>query len=125
LFELQYHQLLFTSGVIGVFIVAGAGLAAWVGIRRAAAARPEHVPVLVASTVAAVALLIVNASNPYLQAVGHGWGLALVVGVANALLDNGRPDHPMRAPGAESRWQKYSARFGDQMSKASGLARGG
>ena len=89
LFELQYHQLLLTSGLIGFGIVAGAAVAAWVGIRRAAAACPGHLPVLAASTVAAVALLIVNASNPYLQAVGHGWGLALVIGVANALLNAG------------------------------------
>jgi hypothetical protein len=47
---------------------------------------PEHVPTLVATSVAALSMLVANASNPYLQAVGHVWSVALVLGVANALL---------------------------------------
>ena len=112
LFELQYHQLLFTSGLVGFLLVTAAAVAAIVGIRRAAHACPQHVPVLVASATGAAALLIVNASNPYLQAVGHGWGLALVIGVANALL---YPDHhDDRSAGSEAdSWkQKYYETFG-------------
>jgi hypothetical protein len=86
MFELQYHDLLFSSGLVGAGLVMAALVSAWVGIRRAAAASPEHVPAIVATCVAAVSMLIANASNPYLQAVGHGWSVALVVGVANALL---------------------------------------
>jgi hypothetical protein len=106
LFELQYHQLLFTVGVVGVVLVLGGLALAWLGIRRAAALHPEHVPTLAACCVGALALLIANATNPYLQAVGHGWGIALVVGVANALM---RPEpsdteflHPS-PPGSEIR----------------------
>lgn len=92
MFELQYHDLLFTSGLVGALLVLAAGVSAWIGIRRAAAANPEHVPTIVVTCVAAVSMLIANASNPYLQAVGHGWSIALVVGVASALL------RPTRAP---------------------------
>jgi hypothetical protein len=86
MFELQYHNLLFTSGLVGVGLVLAAVISAWMGIRRAAAVNPEHVPTIVVTMVAALSMLIANASNPYLQAVGHGWSIVLVVGVANALL---------------------------------------
>jgi hypothetical protein len=112
LFELQYHQLLFTSGLIGFLLVMAAGVAAIVGIRRAARAYPQHVPVLVASATGAAALLVVNASNPYLQAVGHGWGLALVVGVANALLDQDQRNDRPSSSEASSWRQKYFETFG-------------
>jgi O-antigen ligase len=124
LFELQYHQLLFTSGLAGLLLVAAAGVAAWVGIRRAARACTEHVPVLVASATGAAALLIVNASNPYLQAVGHGWGLALVVGVANALLDPDQRTAPDSAASANAWRQKYYETFGRNV-KASHTGRTG
>jgi hypothetical protein len=86
MFELQYHDLLFSSGLIGVLLTLAVLVSAWTGVRQAAAMNPDHLPVMVATCVAAVSMLIVNASNPYLQAVGHGWSIALVVGVANALL---------------------------------------
>lgn len=86
MFEQQYHQLLFSSGLIGAALLLAAFLSAWRGIRRAAAVNPEHVPAIVATSVAAVSMLAANASNPYLQAVGHGWSIALALGVANALL---------------------------------------
>jgi len=86
MFELQYHDILFTSGLLGAVLLLAVLISAWVGIRRAAAANPEHVPAIVATCVAALSMLIANATNPYLQAVGHGWSIALVLGVANALL---------------------------------------
>jgi hypothetical protein len=94
MFELQYHNLLFTSGLLGLGLILAALASAWIGIRWAAAASPEHLPAIVATGVAALSMLIANATNPYLVAVGHGWSIALVVGVANALL------RPRRAPGA-------------------------
>lgn len=86
MFELQYHDLLFTCGLVGAGLVLLALFSACIGIRRAAAMSPEHVPTLVATSVAALSMLVANASNPYLQAVGHVWSVALVLGVANALL---------------------------------------
>jgi hypothetical protein len=86
LFELQYHQLLFSFGLIGMTFLFGAVAAMWICVRSAAAQHPEHVPTIVVACVAASSLLIANASNPYLQAVGHGWGVALLAGIANALL---------------------------------------
>lgn len=95
MFELQYHDLLFKSGLVGVGLVLTAVGFVWVGIRRAVAANIDHAPVIVATSVAAVSMLIVNASNPYLQAVGHGWAIGLALGVANALL---RPTHEGAVP---------------------------
>lgn len=93
-FELQYHQLLFNMGLIGVtLLVAGLVLAA-VGLRRAAHVAPQHLPTLLMVTVGAVSLLISNASNPYLQAVGHQWGVFLAVGVANAVLRSRVAEEP-------------------------------
>jgi len=86
MFELQYHQLLFSSGLVGAGLLSAAFVSAWHGVRRAAAASPEHVPTIVATSVAAISMLVANASNPYLQAVGNGWAIALILGVANALL---------------------------------------
>ncbi|MBP1817716.1 hypothetical protein [Mycobacterium sp. OAE908] len=125
LFELQYHQLLFTSGLVGFALVTAAGVAAIVGIRRAARACPQHLPVLVASATGAAALLIVNASNPYLQAVGHGWGLALVVGVANALLDPQQRDDRPSSSDANSWKQKYFEAFGRSISGRRAAGRAG
>jgi hypothetical protein len=86
MFELQYHQLLFSFGLIGMTFLVVAIAAMWTCVRSAAAQNPEHLPTIVAASVAATSLLIANASNPYLQAVGHGWGIALLAGIANALL---------------------------------------
>ena len=79
-FELQYHLLLFNTGLIGALLCAAALGIAGRELRRTAMAHPEFVPSLVATSVAAVSLLLANASNPYMQAVGHGWGIALAAG---------------------------------------------
>jgi hypothetical protein len=102
MFELQYHDLLFTMGLVGFALVLAALWCAWVGIRRAAAANPEHLPAIVATTVAAASMLIANATNPYLQAVGNCWSVALVLGVANALLRPRREPAVPAEPGAGS-----------------------
>ncbi|MGY2083158.1 hypothetical protein [Blastococcus sp. SYSU DS0539] len=89
--ELQYHGLLFQTGVVGMSIVlVGAFLTLWVVV-RAARARPDLVPSLVVACTGAAGMLIGNATNPYLQAPGHVWSIFLPVAVANiALLSGGR-----------------------------------
>ncbi len=89
-FELQYHQLLFNGGLVGVLVVVAASLLALVAIRRVATSHPCHRGVLVMAAAAGFSLLVANASNPYLSADGHWWGVALIVGVANALNREGR-----------------------------------
>jgi hypothetical protein len=83
-FELQYHVLLFNSGLLGALICVVALFVAARELRRVAAAHQELVPSLTATSVAAICLLAANASNPYMQAVGHGWGIALAAGVITA-----------------------------------------
>jgi hypothetical protein len=84
MFELQYHQALFALGLFGMLLLGLAALLVlWTII---AAGRAVYRPSLVAATTAGIAIVVANASNPYLQAVGHGWGVALAVGIANVLL---------------------------------------
>lgn len=88
-FELQYHLLLFNLGLVGVVLLFMAALCVAVAVRQAATASPDTVPVIVMTSVGAVSILIANASNPYLQAVGHQWGVALALGVVCAVLRDG------------------------------------
>jgi hypothetical protein len=88
--------------LFGAILLLGAVASMWSCIRSAAAQHPEHVPTIVAGCVAASSLLIADASNPYLQAVGHGWGLALVVGIVNALLKPAE-DHQHSGSGRPAR----------------------
>lgn len=86
MFELQYHQLLFSAGLIGVVLVVGAVLAAVIGLRRAAHATPGLRSTIAVSAVGTLAIVAANGSNPYLQTPGRQWGIALVLGVGNAAL---------------------------------------
>jgi hypothetical protein len=90
-FELQYHQLLYNGGLVGVLLVAFLLWVAFLGMREAARRRPDQVPTLAVTLTAALGMLAANASNPYLQAVGHWWAVTLVLGVTNALL-RGAPE---------------------------------
>ena len=83
MFELQYHQTLFSVGLLGMMLLLVVVIFAGKAIREAALDH-VHSPSILAATVAGSALLLANASNPYLQAIGHGWGVALPLGVANA-----------------------------------------
>lgn len=98
--ELQYHLLLFNIGLVGMALIVGIGVAAVILIRRAAAFAPEFQPTLVVSTSVAVAMLIANATNPYLQAPGHMWAIFLPLAVANALLHSSRL--PAAPPGGDA-----------------------
>lgn len=96
MFELQYHQMLFNLGLLGCAVIAVSGVCAMAALRRIVRLAPEEEGPLTAAVTASVALLVANATNPYLQAVGHGWGIALSLasGVAiystHAVKDRGR-----------------------------------
>lgn len=92
-FELQYHLLLFNVGLVGLAAVIAAVALIVPTIRRAATERPEMAAVICAISTSCTALVVANATNPYLQAVGHGWPLGLVIGVA-ALAGRSRPKPP-------------------------------
>lgn len=106
LFELQYHQLLFNTGLLGVVAVLVAALLFLGAFVRAYRRAPALRGTLLASTTAGVALLIANASNPYLQAVGHGWGVALMVGSVCAAEQVGQRSSLPPTPNSSSRWPK-------------------
>lgn len=80
-FELQFHLALMNLGLIGCALIVLA-LITWVGVMRRALQRsPEHSTSLLATAAGCIALAIADLTNPYLQAVGHGWGVALSVGL--------------------------------------------
>ena len=103
--ELQYHALLFWTGLVGaLLLVLGAALSLNAVI-RAARARPDLVPSLVVACTASAAMLIANATNPYLQAPARVWSIFLPLAVANVmLLSTARPRQPV-PPTARERVQ--------------------
>jgi len=85
-FELQYHMYLFQTGLVGVVLgVLLVGLAIR-AIVRGFRARRDLAPVFLVSVSAALAMVIANATNPYLQAPGHMWSIWLPLMVANVAL---------------------------------------
>jgi hypothetical protein len=86
--ELQYHGLLFQTGLIGALVLVAGALMTLNAVIRAARARPDLTPSLLVVCTAAVAMLIGNATNPYLQAPGHVWSIFLPVALANLMLLN-------------------------------------
>jgi hypothetical protein len=98
--ELQYHGLLFQTGVVGVLLLLAGGFLTLWAVMRAARARPDLVPSLVVACTGAAGMLIGNATNPYLQAPGHVWSIFLPVAVANVMLLSAARKHAVGAPGA-------------------------
>ncbi|HYH34398.1 MAG TPA: hypothetical protein VD814_04530 [Nocardioides sp.] len=96
--ELQYHALLFQTGIVGALLIVLGALLTLNAVLRAARARPDLVPSLVVACMAATGMLIANASNPYLQAPGYVWAIFLPVAVANVMLSSGGGKHPGPAP---------------------------
>jgi len=76
-FELQYHMLLFDTGITGGAMIVAALAVGWRRLRRAVRQRPDLAAALIVSTVGMLALAIANASDPYLQAPAFMWGLFL------------------------------------------------
>jgi hypothetical protein len=85
-YELQYVLLLYQMGVLGI-LAYGTGLA-WIYYQARKMAKSgstlgvHMVPVLVGMT----AILIANATNPYLQTFGHLWTLFIPIAVINSSL---------------------------------------
>lgn len=104
--ELQYHYLLFTVGLIGISICLAVIITGLILVQRASQRRPELVPSLVATGTGAIAMLIANATNPYLQAPGHQWAVFLPLAIATVALRPHEADdaaHPVPADKTEPR----------------------
>ncbi|CCH88117.1 Membrane protein of unknown function [Modestobacter italicus] len=104
--ELQYHALLFWTGLVGVLLVVAGAALTLNAVVRGARARPDLVPSMVVACTAAAGMLIANATNPYLQAPARVWSIFLPVAIANVMLISAarRPDGPGgRSPTARDR----------------------
>ncbi|GAA3735517.1 hypothetical protein GCM10022239_09450 [Leifsonia bigeumensis] len=84
--ELQYHLLLFNVGLVGITMCLAILVIGLLFLRQASARRPELVPTLVVAGTGAIAMLIANATNPYLQAPGHQWAVFFPLAVAVVML---------------------------------------
>lgn len=82
-FELQYHLLLFQTGLVGVVLLFAVLVAAVAAMRKAWATSPDYASTLSATMVGAAALILANATDPYLRAPGHIWWLYIPFAVAN------------------------------------------
>ncbi len=117
-FELQYHTILFQTGLAGVLIGILALLSTLRQLRAAARAMPDYTATLVVTTTGAVSLLFANSVDPYLLAPGHMWAIYLPLAVSNVMLmahmnpdqdnadqDNARPtgDAELQVPRARRR----------------------
>jgi len=102
-FELQYHLILFQTGLTGALLGILALLATVRQLRRAARAMPANSATLVVTATGAVSLLLANAVDPYLEAPGHMWAIYLPLAVANGLLvahmNSDRGDTPVLKSG--------------------------
>ena len=90
-FELQYHALLMQTGIIGVLFVLAIAATVWWATVKAASLRPDLVPSLIVTVCAGAAMLIANATNPYLQAPAHMWAIFLPLAVINMMLRDPAP----------------------------------
>jgi hypothetical protein len=85
-FELQYQLLLFQSGLVGAAMFGGVLYLVLRALRSAAREQPQLASSLIVATTAAVALLLANTTDPYLQAPGNMWGIYVPLAVANVML---------------------------------------
>lgn len=84
--ELQYHALLFWTGILGAVLVVLGAVLTLNAVIRGAHARPDLVPSMVVACTACAGMLIANATNPYLQAPARVWSIFLPLAVANVML---------------------------------------
>jgi hypothetical protein len=90
-FELQYHVLLMQTGVIGALLALTIAVFVVAAILKAAKLRPDMLSTLTVTLCAGIAMLIANASNPYLQAPAHMWAIFLPLAVINIMLRDPAP----------------------------------
>lgn len=86
MFELQYHQLLFNGGLIAAIFGLAILAMVFAGAKAAVRVMPLERSTLAVVLVGALGMSAANASNPYLQAIGHWWAVALGLGVIGAVL---------------------------------------
>lgn len=96
-FELQYHSLLMQTGIIGALLILLIAAIVWTSMLRAASLRPDLLPSLTVTVCAGAAMLIANASNPYLQAPAHMWAIFLPLAVINMMLRDPAPNEDLAA----------------------------
>lgn len=99
-FEMQYHAFLMQAGLIGAILVAIIATLAWRAVRIASQSRPDLIPSLVVTLCGGAAMLIANATNPYLQAPAHHWAIFLPLAVINMMLRTPPPENIPRMVGA-------------------------
>jgi hypothetical protein len=90
-FELQYHMLLFQTGVVGALLLAVVLACCVRALRLAVRQCPQYSATLAVTVVGATALLLANYANPYLQAPGHMWAIYLPLALGNAMLTGAGP----------------------------------
>lgn len=106
-FELQYHSLLMQTGIIGAVLVLVMGLLVLWAIRKATIRRPDMVPTLTVTLCAGIAMLLANATNPYLQAPAHMWAIFLPLAVINVMLRDPAPALTLVTPTGQTGDSKY------------------
>ena len=84
--ELQYHALYYWTGAIGILLFLSTAVTALLAIRRAFRVPGRLRGPLYVSCVGAVATLVGNATNPYLQAPGHMWTVFFPFMIAGVIL---------------------------------------
>jgi O-antigen ligase len=85
-FEMQYPALLMQTGLIGVAFLAVIAILVVRAVIMASALRPDLLPSLIVTLCGGAAMLIANATNPYLQAPAHYWAIFLPLAVINLML---------------------------------------
>lgn len=120
-FELQYHLVLFQVGLFGALVLAVGTAFAILGLCRAVRRQPEMLSPVLVGAAGAAAMLMANASNPYLQAPGNMWPVYFALMLLNVIL---RPEPPSgrlesRNRGPLRRWSTYRLASRQSQSSAS------
>ena len=84
--ELQYHMLFFWAGIVGLLLLLVIAYFAVKVLRKAFRTDASLRGVLLVTVVGALATLLGNATNPYMQAPGHMWPAFLPFMVAALML---------------------------------------
>ncbi|KRE66454.1 hypothetical protein [Arthrobacter sp. Soil761] len=99
-FETQYPALLMQVGLVGAILLVGLAVTVTQAAIKAVASRPSMRPTLVVTLVGGVAMLIANATNPYLQAPAHHWAIFLPLAVINYMIRE--PQSPVDMDGGQA-----------------------
>lgn len=84
--ELQYFLLFYWTGAVGIVLLVAVAVTGGLALRRAMRHAGDLNAVLFVTSAGAVALLVANATNPYMQALGHVWPLFLPFMIAQVAL---------------------------------------